>query len=174
MTSLLGMRIVMIGQKSKINFLFNKINRFRSLLIDFFSKIRKNIIEFACSQELKDCVTKAINYFNEFMLENLDRIPSGLRYIVFCTGIKHGGLVEYKYLYNKYYQTYDPMLRQEILHGLTCAKELTNISRLFEKELEMNNFLGLKTVLATGSNDYKASNLIAWNSVKKLWPMINK
>lgn len=108
------------------------------------------------------------------MLDNADKIPPGLRYIVFCTGIKHGGQVEYNFLRLRYFLTYDSILRQEMLYGLTCSKDLTNISRLFEKELEANNFQGIKTILTTGSNDYKASNLIVWNSIKKLWNQLNK
>ena len=96
-----------------------------------------------------------------------------MRSIVFCTVVKHESGKEVDFLKLKYSQIQDPQLKQEILYGLTCGKDLTNLSRLFDKELELNKFASIRSILSA-SNDYKTVNLIVWNSIKRLWPQISK
>jgi hypothetical protein len=94
--------------------------------------------------------------------------------VVFCTAVKHGTQIEYDFLKKKYSHVSDMQTKQEILFSLTCGKQITDLSRIFEKELEMNNLGMIRSVLMTSSNDYKSVNLMAWNSIKKIWPKLSK
>ena len=109
-----------------------------------------------------------------YFKSSLFRIPTGLRHVVFCTAVKHGTQLEYDYLKKKYTHILDMQTKQEILFSLTCGKQLSDLSKIFEKELEMNNLAMIRSVLMTSSNDYKSVNLIAWNTIKKSWPKISR
>jgi len=141
----------------------------------FYSKIRKNIIDFACLQGVKDCIEKSIKFFDEWVYtESMERIPSGMRSSVLCTAVKHGPEMNYKFLKLRFDQITDTQIRQDILFGLTCGKELTGLNKLIEKELEIGNYILIKNILITSSNDYKTSNFIVWTSVKNMWSTLIK
>ncbi len=137
--------------------------------------IRNPLIQFACQQDLSDCIKRSNSYFKEWISTNdISRanIPTGLRTIVLCTAIRHGSEDNFNFAFQFMNSSKDNSLKRDIIAGLSCSKESWKLKYLLDTQLaDLNNSVDpLATInnLATKSNGY----LIAWNGLKDNWNKI--
>ena len=137
--------------------------------------IRNPVIQFACQQDLSDCIKRSSAYFKDWISTNdisKANIPTGLRTTVLCTSIRHGSENEFNFAFNTLNSTKDNALKRDIINGLSCSKESWRLKYLLDTQLaDLNNSvdpLGTINNIAIRSNGY----LIAWNGLKDNWNKI--
>lgn len=86
-------------------------------------------------------VRKFINhssiYFGKLQ-ESFSRIPKDFRYTVFCAALRHGGVEEWEFLWDRYKKSNVGAEKATILASLGCTREIWLLSRFvsFLKDLK--------------------------------------
>ncbi len=136
--------------------------------------LRIIIIQKACELGLEDCILTARNYFKDWMNEkSVNLIPKKLRPIVYCSAIKHGGKLEWKFLFEQYKSEMNWHSKNDLRFGLACSYELWQISTYLSMQLkekytmEKDCITGLRYAMV-------GSSLMTWNFVKENWDILFK
>ena len=100
--------------------------------------------------------------------KNVNLIPKKLRSIVYCSAIKHGGKLEWQFLFEQYKSEMNLNSKNDFRFGLACSHELWQISTYLS--MQMNEKYTIKKDCITGLRyAIVGSSLMTWNFVKENW-----
>ena len=100
-------------------------------------------------------------------------MPKKFRSLIFCTGIKYGGKLEWSFVFEQYKSENETKLKKELQFGLSCSKETWQVNTYLNLQLnqkytqEKDRLLGLGYAVSR-------SSLLAWNFVQNNWEELSK
>lgn len=94
----------------------------------------------------------------------LKRIPSSLRFTVFCTSIRYGSPKDFDLVFDAADKEMDQVVKSDLLLGLSCSKEQWQLLKYLSSQLEGDIDIALNYV-AINRNGY----LLAWYFLKNNW-----
>lgn len=147
-----------------------------------------SVLNFACENDLDDCVKNAVKMFkiwkntNENKLVILTsktfrtvrvtilRIPASFRSFVYCTSIRNGGADEWNFLSQKYDLESDSNARNDLQYGMSCSKEPFLIKAFINDQLNSTKVRSQDTLsgIRYASRSPYATEF-TWNFVKNNW-----
>ncbi|KAF2365595.1 Peptidase M1 membrane alanine aminopeptidase N-terminal [Trinorchestia longiramus] len=97
-------------------------------------KKRVLAVDWACHLEYDDCVTNAVDLFDQWMATPTDTtiISANLRSSVYCTAVGQGGETEWNFLWEQYLATNVASEKDRLLYALSCTKEVWILSRYLD------------------------------------------
>ncbi|XP_065076994.1 aminopeptidase N-like [Ochlerotatus camptorhynchus] len=97
---------------------------------------RVDVLTAACHLGYKDCVSKCVQKFYEWMHQpNPDinnPVSPNLKNIVYCTAIKYGDQAEWEYAWKRFQKTTIPSEKETLLSALGCSRETWILTRFLE------------------------------------------
>lgn len=136
--------------------------------------IRPLIIEFACQNDLPDCVTKSQDFIEDFKDEQkASSIPQSQLLTICCTALKHGSINEYNVIHDLYLKQINTnsSLKESLFQCLSCTKEAHLLSSYLNDNLksgiDRDILIGIKNV---ASKSY--GNVIALDFIKNNWDQL--
>lgn len=100
---------------------------------------RVNLLTWACSLGMEDCVRKASDRFQSWMNQTdpdvVNPVPVDLKRLVYCTAIKHGGEQEWEFAWQRYQRANVGSEKDTLLAGMGCSREVWILSRYLNRSL---------------------------------------
>ncbi|CAH8467419.1 unnamed protein product [Schistosoma mattheei] len=126
-------------------------NRIRSANWSFVGKgqdlpkirLDYNVIKIACIAEHQLCVNKTTDLFRQWMSKlETNPIRPDLRFITYCTAIRHGGQEEWTFLERQLIlnETVNEIENENKMLALTCSRDQEIMKRYLERVRENENF----------------------------------
>nr|XP_023023668.1 aminopeptidase N-like isoform X1 [Leptinotarsa decemlineata] len=97
-------------------------------------KLQVLIASKACKFEVANCIAHSQNLFKK-LKENpreTNIIPKDLRGVVYCTTLKHGGEMEWEFLWKQYQNSNVATEKGTLLNALGCTQEIWLLTRYLE------------------------------------------
>lgn len=98
------------------------------------------ITSWACRLEVGDCAEQASNLFQKWRAEKdpdtTNPIPTDLRSVVYCVGIKTGGQDAWEFLWERYKKSNVGNEQNVILSSLGCSREVWILNRYLEWSID--------------------------------------
>lgn len=129
--------------------------------------LRATLIRLACRFDVDDCRTRALNLFQEFMADPVNKaISPSLRETVYSTAIAAGGTAEWDFLFARYKDTQVQAEARKCLRALSASTDPATIDKLIEYAVDAKQVRAQDTV-----------NLLVWISENpigehKVWKFI--
>ncbi|KAF5299277.1 hypothetical protein FQA39_LY02450 [Lamprigera yunnana] len=105
-------------------------------------ELRSIIINLLCRLDHKECLYKSSEAFRKW--QKGEELSSYLRSAVFCGAIRNGNQQNFEYLFNLINK--DQNVDKDIIEGLACTKNLNNLNRLLEIQMNKSGEDLIKTV----------------------------
>ncbi|XP_077297060.1 aminopeptidase N-like isoform X2 [Arctopsyche grandis] len=136
--------------------------------------LREQLVYWACLVEEQECLDWAQNYFTRWVNQtNPDQnnpIPSINRVTVYTTVLRMGGVKEFDFLFERFTNSNDAEVRNEIIVSLSSTRTTWKLYFLFEYSLtEMETDL---TALVWSGIDSYISSTVAFSFVIENWDRI--
>nr|CAD7397995.1 unnamed protein product [Timema poppensis] len=98
-------------------------------------------------------------------------VPVDQQRTVYCTAIRHGGMREWDFAYQRLRVTLDPGLRNNLIDGLSCTRDPGLLVTLLEKCMEIGGVFKLHNARRIWDNmiDNPVGSTIALNYVRGNW-----
>nr|CAD7568776.1 unnamed protein product [Timema californicum] len=98
-------------------------------------------------------------------------VPVDQQRTVYCTAIRHGGMREWDFAYQRLRVTLDPGLRNNLIDGLSCTRDPGLLVTLLEKCMEIGGVFKLHNAHRIWDNmiDNPVGSTIALNYVRGNW-----
>ncbi|XP_062535538.1 aminopeptidase N [Armigeres subalbatus] len=97
---------------------------------------RVDVLTAACHLGYRDCISKCVQKFYEWMHEPHPDINNpvspNLKNIVYCTAIKYGDQAEWDFAWERFQKTTIPSEKETLLSALGCSRETWILSRFLE------------------------------------------
>jgi aminopeptidase N len=97
------------------------------------------ISAWACRYDVGDCIPKSVEYFTNWMLEtepdHINPIPLNLRPVIYCTAVRMGGELQWKFLWQRYVNSNVGAEKSMIISALSCSREQWILNRYLEWSL---------------------------------------
>ncbi|XP_046398983.1 aminopeptidase N-like isoform X1 [Ischnura elegans] len=104
---------------------------------DHVMKLSRNLLlPWACKYNYDHCKSKAIKLFREWRENSTKSIPSDLKRVVYCFGIKEGGNEDWDYVWNAYRKSSVATEKDALLLSLGCSRNDTKILGMDPAELQ--------------------------------------
>ncbi|XP_058802320.1 aminopeptidase N-like [Phymastichus coffea] len=97
---------------------------------NFDTLLRKNMLEWLCSLDYQECISRAWNTFNNLQQKKISVISPNQQGFIYCTVIKHGSMKEITYLWQKFKKSIYSSERHTILTALTCSRNSSQIEKI--------------------------------------------
>ncbi|VEN41546.1 unnamed protein product [Callosobruchus maculatus] len=111
---------------------YNIVTQFEGLVdVYITNRIRRVVLEWSCRSSISKCAHEARHRFRERMIHNTVIHPE-VRSTVYCTAIREGGDIEWKWAYRRYLDTPSISEKNIILDALGCTKEKWLLSRYLD------------------------------------------
>ncbi|KAJ3596373.1 hypothetical protein NHX12_002781 [Muraenolepis orangiensis] len=128
-------------------------------------------IQLACSNELPECQTMAINLFRHWIMNGTNRIHPNLRFVIYCQGVAAGGDSEWEFVWRMYQNSsIIPPEKDNLGHALTCTNRIWQLNRLLDYCLDLDMIPNMDVLEIIG---HVAANpvgqALAWNFVRAHW-----
>ncbi|XP_055587207.1 aminopeptidase N [Uranotaenia lowii] len=136
---------------------------------------RVDVLTAACHLGYKECVSRCVQKFYEWMHEpNPDinnPISPNLKNIVYCTAIKYGDQAEWEFAWDRFHRTTIPSEKEILLSALGCSREMWILTRFLE--YSMTDKYGIRKqdvfrVFLSVSNNVIGQPL-AFNYIRNNW-----
>jgi len=93
----------------------------------------KLISEAACTYGVPACISEATDYFTNWMNQpDSYNIPSDIRSVVYCMGIKHGNGTHWQFLWEKYLASTDESKQLQMIAALACTLDQNLLNNYLE------------------------------------------
>ncbi|XP_064646003.1 aminopeptidase N-like isoform X2 [Lineus longissimus] len=137
-------------------------------------RLRYLAIARACKYGHGPCLTEASKQFEEYKkTPATNNIAVDLKTVVYCYGIKMGGVAEWDFAYNLYKDSNVATEKAKLLSALSCSKEPWILNRYLNRSLDENEIRKQDAVTVI---NYVARNTIgeplAWDFIRARWDMI--
>jgi aminopeptidase N len=100
-------------------------------------------------------------------------IPTQFRSIIYCVAIRHGGKMEWEFVFEQYKTEINLNSKDDLRFGLTCANELWQTNAYLN--VQLNEKLTQSKDCITGLRyGMFSSSLLTWNFVKENWDKLFK
>ncbi|XP_058813856.1 aminopeptidase N [Topomyia yanbarensis] len=136
---------------------------------------RVDVLTAACHLGYRECVSKCVQKFYEWMHEihpDINNpISPNLKNIVYCTAIKYGDQAEWDFAWERFQKTTISSEKETLLSALGCSRETWILSRFLE--FSMTDEFGIRkqdvfrVFLAVSSN--VIGQPIAFNYIRNNW-----
>ncbi|CAH8469819.1 unnamed protein product [Schistosoma intercalatum] len=136
--------ILLINQLQR-NFTAIPVFSRAQILNDLFSLAKRldyNVIKLACIAEHHLCVNKTTDLFRQWMSKpETNPIRPELRFITYCTAIRHGGQEEWTFLEHQliFNETVNEIENENKMLALTCSRDKEIMKRYLERVRENEN-----------------------------------
>ncbi|KAL9890606.1 aminopeptidase N-like [Glossina fuscipes fuscipes] len=102
--------------------------------ISYIDLMHKTQISYwACHLEIDDCVNAAKQYFANWKISNINKIPINLRLTVYSTAIKYGNQSDWEFLW-QYLQESNIIVSEQrtIIQALSCSRNKTTLCNFLD------------------------------------------
>ncbi|XP_055618476.1 aminopeptidase N [Toxorhynchites rutilus septentrionalis] len=142
--------------------------------------MRVDLLTAACHMGYKECVSKCVQKFYEWMHEpNPDinnPVSPNLKNVVYCTAIKYGDQAEWEFAWDRFQKTTIPSEKETILSALGCSRETWILTRFLEYSMSDEHGIRKQDVfrvfLAVSNN--VIGQPIAFNFIRNNWQKMKK
>lgn len=136
-------------------------------------QLRTNIISFACSRGVLDCVNKSKEYFTEWMNTNNNQVPPNYRQIVYCTAIREGTEIEWNFVFDQYLNETDSNIKNTLQAAMSCSRLPWLISKYLSIQIDPS-IIRIQDALSglRAAATKPESNLKTWNYIKDNWEIL--
>ncbi|XP_067653154.1 aminopeptidase N-like [Haliotis asinina] len=122
----------------------------------------------ACKYDYSDCVNTSVRLFAIWMEDGTNnQMYPDLRSTFYCTAVRHGGLEQWEFVYQKYLTEQTSSEKDRLRRALSCTREPWLLQRVLEMSLNSDEVKGqdvLSTVTYVASNRWGRE--LAWDFVK--------
>ncbi|XP_046438221.1 aminopeptidase N-like [Daphnia pulex] len=142
------------------------------------TKLRTKAVSWACSIGNKDCISRAVNSYAQWMAdpENIDIISPNLKGTVACTAIAEGDEVEWEFALNRYMASNVASERDVLLTSLSCSEKPWILAKMLE--MSLNPTSGIRKQDAGRVISQVASNSLGrymtFNFIREKWTELRK
>ncbi|EFX67104.1 hypothetical protein DAPPUDRAFT_302210 [Daphnia pulex] len=145
------------------------------------TKLRTNAVSWACSMGNKDCISRAVNSYAQWMAdpENIDIISPNLKGTVTCTAIREGDEVEWEFALNRYMASNVASEQAVLLSSMSCSEKPWILAKMLEMSLDPNSGIRkqdaarvISQVAYNSLGRYMSFNFIRdkWTELRKVFP----
>lgn len=140
-------------------------------------KIKTSLLLFILKEKILNIyifITVTLNFYSTLRILIFFSVPIAYQRFVYCIGIEYGTVDDWKYTYNQFTLEQDPILKDNLLHGLSCSREPWLIQTYLNYQIDPNFFVSNETLLDAikYSSSTSYSYLLTWQFVKKNWNSI--
>merc|ERR1719391_372636 len=140
--------------------------------------LRPSVVNRMCQLGQKDCIGWALEKFVLWKEKGTDGtsglIPSGLKGLVYCQGVKHGGQGEWDLVWERMVATNDQAEQGRLRGALACTQKPWLLQKLLDRIIEPHS--KIRSMDSFGAISSVATNLIgadiAWNFAREKWKTI--
>lgn len=108
------------------------------------TKLRINAVSWACSMGNKDCISRSVNSYAQWMAdpENIDLISPNLKGTVTCTAIREGDEIEWEFALNRYLASNVASEQAVLLSSMSCSEKPWILAKMLE--MSLNSTSGIR------------------------------
>lgn len=141
---------------------------------DHYNRLQySTIAKAACDFNLADCVNDAIEMFAAWKQDNSSRVASDLKEMVYCIGVRNGGLDEWNFVLEKFNKSDSSSERNALLNALTCTQTPWLLRNLTDMIFDQFVFSRTEQVsLMVELSNTPVGRLLAWNILEERWQTI--
>nr|XP_006821163.1 PREDICTED: aminopeptidase N-like [Saccoglossus kowalevskii] len=126
---------------------------------------RANVLSTACRYGYKPCIDEAVQQFDLWMQDPVaNAITPNLKSLVYCNGIRHGGVKEWDFMWERYQQESDAGEKSRLQSSMACSNVPWILSRYLEYSIDSTK---IRKQDASYTIRYVASNYVgralAWD-----------
>jgi len=143
-------------------------------------RLRKKIVNWACSMGHEDCIDKATTSFKNWMFmpnpdaEDKNPIDVNLKTVTYCTAISEGGKEEWDFAWQRYENSNVASEKANILYALGCSSEVWLLNRYLNMSVTPGSGVrkqdGAKCIASVARNT--VGRYLAFNFLREKWTII--
>ncbi|XP_055586170.1 aminopeptidase N-like isoform X2 [Uranotaenia lowii] len=138
---------------------------------------RERIVRLACQFGIDKCTVPAQTLYRRWMTNFRDnQIPPNLKFVIYCTSLREGGVPEWNFAYKRYQETDSASEKETILSALGCSVKPWLLSKYLNMTLDPTSGIlkqdGGRVFQAVAKN--YVGNDIAFNFLYENIEKINK
>ncbi|XP_017792513.1 PREDICTED: uncharacterized protein LOC108574433 [Habropoda laboriosa] len=120
--------------------LYNELDFVDTEMDSHFNQLnRELILTWMCRLKAKSCIDTSIELFHNWHERKVNSISPNARPAVYCTAIKHGSIIEWKFLQQKYLEENLSSEKRIMLDALGCATNASTLNMYIEYALVRNS-----------------------------------
>lgn len=127
-------------------------------------------MQFACLRGLSECINEAKKFYDQAKAaNNLNLVPALFRRTVYCVGVRYGDESDFDFMSNQLSIQNDKNNKTEIIYGLSCSRELSQLSKLVHLVNTTTNDIDLLLTALRNIAIRANGNSYAWSFTKVNW-----
>ncbi|EFX67117.1 hypothetical protein DAPPUDRAFT_115736 [Daphnia pulex] len=140
--------------------------------------LRTNAVSWACSMGNKDCISRAVNSYAQWMAdpENIDVISPDLKGTVTCIAIREGDEVEWEFALNRYMASNVASERDFLLSSMSCSEQPWILARMLEMSLDPNSGIRKQDAARVISQvaSHSLGRYLSFNFIREKWTKLRE
>jgi len=142
-------------------------------------KLRIKMLAALCRLGHNECSQSSSNLLKEWMsMPNPDienPIPNSLRGTVLCTGVAHGGVAQFDFLWQRYLASNNANEKNNILGALSCTGEVWLLQKYLDMSISESSGVrkqdGYRVIVGVSKNI--VGRYIAWDWIRANWAQLS-
>ncbi|CAF4906905.1 unnamed protein product [Rotaria sp. Silwood1] len=137
--------------------------------------LQPKILKSVCYYGYRECIDTAKTMYRQWYSNPVQNpIPSSLRSIVYCIAAREGSYEEFRFLWNHLEHEAEPLETINLLRGLACTRDRSQIIWLLNQHLSNNSVIREQYSVRSIPNiaGLRDSNQITWIWIQENWEQL--